>query len=157
MRPKVYLETTVPSYLMASPSRDLVIAAHQQITQSWWASFRPKFDVFVSQLVLEETSQGDPGAAARRLAVLEGIPLLAITIPITEFAEEVRVVLRLPSRAAADALHVAVAVVHRVQYLLTWNCAHIANASLRKRIESLARAAGYEPPVICTPEELTHA
>ena len=134
MRSRVYVETTVPSYLAAWPSRDLVRAAHQQITREWWAN-RDAFELYSSRLVVQECQAGDPQAAADRLeALVRGVPL--------------------PERAAADALHIAIAAVHGVDYLLTWNCTHIANVTLRPQIEAVCRAAGYECPLICTPEEL---
>ena len=153
MKPTVYVETTIPSYLTAWPSRDLVLAAHQQITREWWAR-RDGFDLYLSRLVVQECQAGDPQAAADRLVALTGIPLLEQE---TEAAELVEALLRgvpLPVVAAADALHIATAAVHGMQYLLTWNCAHLANVALRPRIEAVCRAAGYEPQLICTPEEL---
>jgi hypothetical protein len=154
MKPKVYLETTVPSYLTAWTSRDLVLAAHQQVTHEWWKNRREAFDVFISQLVLQEAAAGDAEAAARRLELLRDLPHLALTDAVARFAEELLREIPLPERAALDALHIAVAAVHGMDYLLTWNCKHIANAIYQPRIGSICRAAGYEPPVICTPEEL---
>lgn len=154
MKPKVYLETTIPSYLTAWPSRDLIIAAHQQITQQWWQTRRAEFDLFVSQIVLQEAGAGDKEPAARRLAILEKLPLLEQTEAVTAFAQELVEDVPFPERAAVDALHIAMAVVNGMDYLLTWNCTHIANAALRSPIEAICRSKGYEPPVICTPEEL---
>ena len=154
MKPKIYLETTIPSYLTSRPSRDLVMAAHQQITREWWDTQRDAFDLFVSQMVLDEVSSGDPEAAARRLGLLKPLPLLN---PHDEEAELAQALLKqaaLPARAAADALHIAIAVVNGMDYLLTWNCTHIANAALRNRIETVCRSKGFEVPIICTPEEL---
>jgi predicted nucleic acid-binding protein len=154
MNPKIYLETTIPSYLTSRPSRDLVMAAHQQITREWWDTQRDAFDLFVSQMVLDEVSSGDPEAAARRLGLLKPLPLLN---PHDEEAELAQALLKqaaLPARAAADALHIAIAVVNGMDYLLTWNCTHIANAALRNRIETVCRSKGFEVPIICTPEEL---
>jgi hypothetical protein len=153
MRPTIYLETTIPSYLTAWPSRDLVRAAHQQITREWWAR-RDKFDLYSSRLVVQECQAGDAQAAADRLAALRGIPLLAQEDEVGELAEALVRDVPLPEKAVADALHIATAAVHGMQYLLTWNCTHIANATLRPRIEAVCRAAGFEPPLICTPEEL---
>lgn len=153
MKPRVYLETTVPSYLTAWPSRDLVRAAHQQITQEWWAN-RGSFELYSSRLVVQECQAGDSQAAADRLAALAGIPLLEQTPDAAALAEALLHGVPLPERAAADAVHIAIAAVHGLDYLLTWNCTHIANVTLRPRIEAVCRAAGYEPPLICTPEEL---
>jgi hypothetical protein len=153
MKPRVYLETTIPSYLTAWPSRDLIRAAHLQITREWWANREP-FDLYSSRLVVQESQAGDAAAAADRLAALAGIPLLEQTPDAAALAERLLQGVPLPERAAADALHIAIAAVHGMDYLLTWNCTHIANVTLRPRIEAVCRAAGYEPPLICTPEEL---
>lgn len=154
MKPRVYLETTIPSYLTAWPSRDLVRAAHQQLTREWWDQRRPRFELFISQVVLGECQAGDPAAAAGRLVVLQDLPLLEQTEEATRLAQALVEQVPLPDRATVDALHIAIAAVHGMDYLLTWNCTHIANATLRDPIESVCRAGGYEPPAICTPEEL---
>ncbi|MEO8183945.1 MAG: type II toxin-antitoxin system VapC family toxin [Deltaproteobacteria bacterium] len=151
--PKLYLETSVVSYLTAEGSRDLILVAHQEVTRAWWAS-REGFDVYASQFVLDEACAGDTEAAARRLKALEGVPLLDVTAEVIALAERLLADHGLPSKARLDALHVATAAVHGMDYLLSWNCKHIANAMLRSKIESICRAAGFEPPVICTPLEL---
>ena len=153
MRPKVYLETTIPSYLTAWASRDLVKAAHQQITREWW-QHRARFDLYISQLVLREASGGDAEAARLRLEALKGVTVLALSPAASALAQQLVQQGPLPGNAVADALHIAIAVVNGMDYLLTWNCAHIANAAIRHRIEATCRASGYEPPVLCTPEEL---
>lgn len=151
--PKVYIETSVVSYLTAWPSRDLVRAAHQQLTREWWAS-RGSFSLFTSQLVLDEAVAGDKSAAASRMAVLQEVVLLDISEEAVLLAESLIRGGGLPPNARVDALHVALATVNGMDYLLTWNCRHIANASLRGRMEDVCRVAGFEPPVICTPLEL---
>jgi hypothetical protein len=153
MKPTVYVETTVPSYLTAWPSRDVVRAGEQQVTRDWWAR-RSDYELRVSSLVLLECGAGDPDAAAQRLAALNGVPVLAQVPEAEALATPLLREVPLPARAAADALHIAVAAVNGVSYLVSWNCTHIANAALRPRIEALCRHAGYEPPVICTPREL---
>jgi hypothetical protein len=153
MKQKAYVETSMVSYLTAHPSEDLVRAAHQQVTREWWAG-RQAFDIYVSQFVLDEASKGDPEAAALRLATLEQIAILDVTDDATVLAEELIAGGGLPQQARVDAFHVAVATVHGMDYLLSWNCKHIANATLRSRIEAICRTAGYEPPVICMPLEL---
>jgi predicted nucleic acid-binding protein len=152
-KPKAYIETSVVSYLTAWPSRDLVRAAQQQVTREWWAT-RGSFDLFTSQFVFDEAAAGDEDAAASRLAVLQEAVLLETTEDTILLAEKLVAGGGLPPKARVDALHIAVAVVHGMDYLVTWNCRHIANASLRGRIEDLCRAAGFEPPIICTPLEL---
>lgn len=153
MKPRVYIETTIPSYLTAWPSRELIRAGHQEATRLWW-SRRDEFALFASRLVVEECRSGDADAAAQRLAALAGIPLLAEDDATAALAVALVRDVPLPAKATADALHIAVAAVNGMDYLLTWNCKHIANVTLRPRIEAVCRAAGYEPPLICTPDEL---
>jgi predicted nucleic acid-binding protein len=154
MGQSVFLETTIISYLAARPSRDLIMAARQQLTREWWDRRRPAFDVYVSELVIAEAAVGDSEAVQRRAAILANLPLLDITPAATELAQWLVASVRLPPRAAADAVHIAVAACHGIEFLLTWNSTHIANAELRPLVERACRAAGYEPPVLCTPDEL---
>lgn len=154
MKPKVYLETTVVSYLTAWPSRDVVVAGHQQVTRDWWATAEERFEVVASDLVLEEAGDGDPQAAADRLAVLDQLPTLATTDAAMELAQNLIEDNALPQKAAQDALHLAIAAVNGIEYLVTWNCRHLANATMRQQIEMTCRSAGYVCPIICTPEEL---
>jgi len=141
MKAKVYVETTIISYVAASPSRDLVVAAHQQITGEWWER-RDRFELFVSQAVVEEAARGDVAAAARRAALLNGIPVLELGAEVHEFANRLLRTHIVPAKASIDALHIAVAVVNRVDYLVTWNCVHIANAAIRVKIERVCQSAG---------------
>ena len=154
IRGTVYIETSIVSYLTARPSRDLLVAAHQQLTVAWWDQQRSHYEIFTSQVVRAEARAGDPDTAQRRVAVLEHLPLLDVTDAAITLAAALVSGQALPAQAAQDALHVAVACVHGIEYLLTWNCAHLANARLRSRIEQICREAGYVPPIICTPEEL---
>jgi predicted nucleic acid-binding protein len=153
-KPRVYLETTIISYLTERPSRDLIVAANQQITQDWWEMRRASFDLFVSEAIVKEASGGDESAARQRLDEIEGIPLLTLTADVAALAEKLVKELPLPERAVTDAVHVAIAATNGMDYLLTWNCKHLANAVLRSKIEDACREQGYEPPVICTPQEL---
>ncbi len=154
MRPTVYLETTIIGYLAMRVSGVLRVAANQQTTRDWWDSQRQGFDLFVSRFVVNECSEGDPLAVQERLAYLEGIPLLQAPEDVNSLAEAILTGAPLPEKAAVDALHIAVAAANGVEYLLTWNCQHIANPSIRPTIERICREMGYEPPVICTPQEL---
>jgi predicted nucleic acid-binding protein len=154
MKPKVYLETTVISYYTARPSRDIITVAHQQLTEEWWQARRNDFDLFVSQLVLQEANQGDEGAIQRRLEMIESIPEIEINPEAVSLAQALVSDRVIPEKAAADALHIAVATVQGMDYLLTWNLKHLANAAIRNAIADACRQRGYEPPVICTPEEL---
>lgn len=142
------------SYLAARPSRDLRVAAHQQATSEWWTRRRDDFDLFASQLVVEEASAGDAEAASRRLGYLAGVPLLDLTNQSLDLAEKLLTDAAVPAEAEQDALHIAVAAVHGMDYLLTWNCRHIANATMRGQIEGACAEAGCDAPIICTPEEL---
>ena len=157
MKAKVYVETSVISYLTSRPSRDVVIAGHQQITRDWWQTQRETFDVVASQLVVQEASAGDPIAAQQRLEVLATMELLAVTEEALTLAQALVATGPMPPNAAEDALHIAMAVTSGVEYLLTWNCTHLANATMRREIDRLCRARGYEPVIICTPEELLEA
>ena len=150
----VYLETSIISYLVARPSRDLVTAARQELTREWWGQRRALFDVYVSEAVVAEARVGDSDAAARRLAILMDLPLLEITPEVTRLAGALAKALRLPKQAAADAVHVATAACHGIEFLLTWNSIHIANAELRPTIDEVSRNNGYTPPILCTPDEL---
>jgi predicted nucleic acid-binding protein len=153
MKSRVYLETTIPSYLTARPSRDIVRAAEQEVTRTWWNS-RNIFELYVSELVVDEVAAGDPHAASQRLEALAGIQLLGMTREAEMLGADLIRQAALPQRAAIDALHIALAAVHGMNYLLTWNCKHIANATMRGKIEEVCRATGVEPPIICTPMEL---
>ncbi len=154
MKPKVYLETSVIGYLTSRPSRDLIVAANQQITQEWWQVYHQNFDLFISQLVIQEAGAGDEHAAERRLQVIANIPLLVLSEEAVALAEKLVKDGPMPKKAVEDALHIAVATLNGMDYLLTWNFKHIANATMRYKIERICRLAGYEPPIICTPQEL---
>lgn len=154
LKPRVYLETTIISYLTAKPSRDLVVAAHQRLTRQWWRRRRDEFSLYVSELVLEEASRGDPGAARRRLELLKPMEVLASDNQALALAMAIVRSGSIPEAASADALHVAVAAVNGMDYLLTWNCAHINNAEIIKKLEHSCSNAGYLCPVVCTPEQL---
>ncbi len=154
MKPRLYLETTIPSYLTAWPSRDLVRAAHQQLTKEWWATRRADFEILVSPFVLDEAAAGDPAAASERLKVLRDFPVLEITRSAESLAAALIGAGIIPSKAAGDASHIAVSAVHGIDYMLTWNCTHLANAEIKRMVDGVCRDAGFICPVICTPEEL---
>ena len=154
MKPKVYIETSIPSYLTARPSNDLRSMANQNTTIEWWESRRPEFEIYISEFVVAESSQGHPKAAARRLAAIEGIPELDITEKVRQLCRVLVAEGPIPEGAEIDAYHIAVATVNGMDYLLTWNCKHIANAVMRTQVEAACRDYGFEPPIICTPIEL---
>jgi PIN domain len=154
MAERVYIETTVVSYLTARPNRDVVIAGHQQVTHEWWDTRRASYELCVSQLVLDEAGAGDAQAAQERLLVLQPLLVLETTTEASELAKELLRAGALPAKAADDALHIAVAATKAVPFLLTWNCRHLANAAMRPVIETVCKAKGFTAPIICTPEEL---
>jgi len=151
---RVYIETTIPSYLAAWPSRDLRQAARQQITHDWWIHHRQKYELCISQTVIEEAEAGDPEAAARRTPFLQDLPLLDLTEAVNDVAKAILNSGLIPVRAARDAVHIAVSSVHEIDILLTWNCRHIANAAIMKELAAVVADCGYELPILCTPEEL---
>ena len=145
------------SYLTARPNRDVVIAGHQQITHEWWDTRRESYELCVSQLVRKEAGAGDFQAAQERLEVLKTMTLLATSVEALDLAKELIQAGALPSKAADDALHIAVAAMNGIPYVLTWNCRHLANATMRPVIESVCTGKGVKAPIICTPEELLEA
>lgn len=154
MKPIAYIETSVVSYLTARPSRDVVVAAYQEVTREWWLTASGRFDLVASELVVTEARAGNVDAASARLEVLKPVTLLGITEDSEALARLLLDLGAVPRQAAADAAHIAIAVTNGVDFLVTWNFKHIANAAMRSRIERVCRQAGYEPPVICTPNEL---
>jgi hypothetical protein len=150
----VYLETTIVGHIAGRVHPDPLVAARQQVTRDWWREEAARYEIFISQLVLEECSQGDPTAAAERLEIVKDIDLLAATDEVDDLADALISEKAVPASEPRDAFHIAVAAVNGIDYSLTWNCKHIANASLRSRIEKVCRDTGFEPPIICTPEEL---
>ena len=154
MKPKVYIETTVISYLTARPTHNVVIAGRQQSTRDWWRNAANRFELVASELVLNEAQGGDPEAARARLAVINSLTLLDATEEALELAQQLVNSDVVPTKAAEDAAHIAIAVVNGIEYLVTWNYRHIANATIRSQIETVCRNAGFEPVIICTPDEL---
>ena len=151
---RIYIETTIPSYLTARPSRDIVQAARQQLTREWWDVERRNYDLCISQIVLDEAAAGDAEAAQRRMAVIDTLPLLDLTFEVDGLAGAIMQSGLLPASASRDAVHIAVTAIHQVHFLLTWNCRYIANATIFRDLQHVIMSAGYDMPVICTPEEL---
>jgi hypothetical protein len=150
----VYLETTFISYLVARPSRDVIVAAHQQVTHDWWAERRTFFDCGISQVVIDEASLDDPSEVQKRLDVVRGLSVLEATQSAEALTQAILVSGAIPPRAARDAAHIAIAAVHGVEYLLTWNCSHLANAQIVRRVARVCEQSSLSMPLICTPEEL---
>ena len=152
--PKLYLETTIPSYLTARRSRDPVLAGQHEATRRWWDDCRADYELCVSQFVESEAAQGDPGMAAARIAKLDGVLRLPLTAEALAIADELIAGGLVPAKARVDAAHIGVATIHRMDYLLTWNCRHIRNPDKLWQIERLCTRLGYECPRICTPDDL---
>ena len=149
-----YVETTIPSYLTAAPSRDLVTAGRQQVTHNWWRTAKERFELFVSEAVLWEVRAGDPKFSARRMQLIASLPVLSVTQEIRSLADWYRIELHLPQKAGTDALHIALAVFYEMDYLVTWNCAHIANGHILRSLMKLNESLGRYTPILLTPQEL---
>lgn len=152
---RIYIESTIPSYVVARPARDLLQAARQQLTLDWWQFNRTQHELFTSQVVLDEIAQGDVTSASLRMEVLADIELLESTVDAESLALRILDAGVLPPHAGRDAAHIAIATVHAMDVLLSWNCRHIANAANQHRLRRLAQDSGFVLPVLCTPEEMT--
>jgi predicted nucleic acid-binding protein len=150
----VYLETTVVSYLVALPARDVVIAGHQQVTRDWWQLRRTQFRLVISQVVLDEISAGDDSEVRKRFELVRPLDVLSASPDAEALTTAIMEAGVLPEKAVRDAAHIALATVHGIQYLLTWNCRHLANAQISRRVARICSEHGFVTPTICTPEEL---
>ncbi|HEX6985585.1 MAG TPA: type II toxin-antitoxin system VapC family toxin [Planctomycetaceae bacterium] len=153
-KPTVYVETTIPSYLTSDPSRDLIVAANQQITHSWWKTARDRFELVVSEFVLEEISAGNPAIAARRIALVAALPVLRETADVRELQAIYRRRLGLSGRVQRDLPHLAYAVAYNVDLIVSWNCSHIANGLLVRRLAKVNAELGRPTPLVATPQLL---
>lgn len=151
---RIYLETTIPSYLAARPAKALLQAASQEATHLWWNCRSAADELVSSGITLDEVRQGDPDMAKARLGYLAGLPMLPVDDAVLSLFSRIATSGLLPAAAKADATHIALATAHRCDILLTWNCRHIANAAIQRRLRALAEVAGYVLPTICTPYEL---
>ncbi|NCJ06794.1 PIN domain-containing protein [Synechococcales cyanobacterium C] len=154
MNETVYLETSVLGYLTARSTKNLIIAANIEVTKEWWASRRNTFTLYISQVVLDEVARGDSEIAARRLELLSGLSLVELNQSVRSLSAQFLMRSSLPPKASDDAVHIAAATVHGLDYLLTWNCKHIANAQIQRKLAEVSQDCGYQLPVICTPYEL---
>jgi hypothetical protein len=152
--PSVYVETTIPSYLTSAPSRDLIVAGQQQITHTWWQTAKERFELFISEAVLQEIRAGNPEAAAKRMQVVEGLTILDVTKEVDSLVEIYQKRFQIPQRARMDIVHIAVAVVYELDYVVTWNCKHIANWQIIHSLMEVNRSLGRFTPLIYTPVEL---
>lgn len=154
MTETVYIETSILGYLTARPSRDLIVAANIEITRDWWEARRNDFQLYSSQAVVKETSKGDVQVASQRLEIIRSLALLELNQSVINLAEQFLGRSNLPSKADIDAVHIAAATIHGMDYLLTWNCKHIANAQIQRKLAEVSLDFGYELPILCTPYEL---
>ena len=152
--PSVYVETTIPSYLAAAPSRDLVVAGQQQITHTWWQAAKERFSLYVSEAVLQEIRAGDSAAANRRMELVEGLTVLDVTTEVDSLVEIYQRHFGLPQRARTDIVHIAVAVAYELDYVVSWNCKHIANGQILRRLMEVNQTLGRFTPLLYTPVEL---
>jgi predicted nucleic acid-binding protein len=152
--PTVYIETTIPSYLAAKPSRDIIVAAQQQVTAEWWNESHSKYDLYISEAVIDECAAGDHEVASRRLKSIRNFPILKLTEEVVQIAIIYGRLLAIPDKSKADAVHLALAVYHEMDYLLTWNCKHLAHGEVRTKIHQYNMRNGLFEPMIVTPSEL---
>jgi predicted nucleic acid-binding protein len=154
MNETVYIETSILGYLTARSTRNLILAANIEVTKEWWKFHRLAFTLYVSQVVLDEVSRGDTEIAVQRLEMLNGMPLVELNQAVKDLSSQFLTQSNLPSKASDDAVHIAAATVHGLDYLLTWNCKHIANAQIQRKLAKISLDFGYQLPIICTPYEL---
>ena len=150
----VYIESTIPSYLTSRPTENLIAAARQLQTQEWWEDERHRYELFTSEVVLAECNIGDPEASRRRIEVLKDLPTLEMTNDCIKLAEQIFKVINLPDRARDDAFHIAIASIHGIDYLLSWNFRHIVNAANIRKLRLLLNSTNFQLTSICSPEEL---
>ena len=154
MKATVYIESSVISYLTSRPSRDIIIAGRQAVTQEWWNNHRLRFELRISILVEEEISKGDPSAAKRRMDIVAAVPSLDISEEAVEIAESLLSTSAVPIGSEEDALHIGIASAQGADYLLTWNFKHINNAETKNKIVEVVESFGFICPQLCSPEEL---
>ena len=154
MKKHIYIETTVVSYLTAKPSRDIMIAGHQEVTRELWAKLSSRYETYVSALVFQEAGRGDPDQAQMRLAAIAKFPMLDIDDEARFLADKIIAKKGISTEYPEDALHIAVAAVNGIEVILTWNFAHLNNPFTRKKVRKIVEAEGYICPEICSPEEL---
>jgi hypothetical protein len=156
-QPTAYIETTVVGHLVGRMLTNPIVAGRQTTTRIWWPSAVKKYRLFVSKVVSDECASGDPDAAAERLAVLKSLAFVATTSAVDDLARLLIDNLAVPKTEPRDAVHISLAAVHGLEYLVSWNFKHIVNPTTRSAIEQVCRNAGYVPPIICTPDELMEA
>jgi predicted nucleic acid-binding protein len=154
MSETVYIETSMVGYLTVRPSNNLILMANLEVTRKWWETRRSQFTLYISQVVLDEAAQGDSEMAIKRLEILQSLPVLELNEAVQDLGAQFLTRSNLPPKASDDAIHIAAATVHGLDYLLTWNCRHIANAQIQRKLAEICLDFGYKLPIICTPYEL---
>ena len=154
MSETLYIETSILGYLTARSTKNLILAANIEVTKDWWEYRRSAFTMYISQAVLNEVAQGDTEIAVQRMELVRGVPLLELNQAVRDLASQFLTRSNLPPKADIDAIHIAAATVHGLDYLLTWNCKHIANAQIQGKLAEISFDCGYELPILCTPYEL---
>ncbi|MGH8000713.1 MAG: type II toxin-antitoxin system VapC family toxin [Brasilonema sp.] len=154
MTESIYIDTSIAGYLTARTNNNLILMANMEITREWWENRRSNFNIYISEVVLDEAAQGDAEIAAKRLEIMNNFPLLELNDTVEYLASQFLSKSNFPAKAANDALHIALATVYGLDYLLTWNCKHIANAQIQKKLSQISVESGYTLPTICTPYEL---
>jgi len=149
----IYIETSILGHLTARPTDNLILAANIKITQDWWDEYSSSLVLYTSEIVEDEASKGDTAIAERRLNILESLIFLDLTEEAIELAQEFLQQSNLPPKASNDALHMALATVYGLDYLLTWNCKHMANAQIQRKLSQISVELGYKLPFVCTPYE----
>lgn len=154
MSETVYIETSILGYLTARSTKNLIVAGNIEATRDWWKFRRSAFSLYISEVVLDEVAQGDSEIAIQRLEAVRGLPLLEVTKAVEDLAAQFMLKSNLPTKASDDAIHIALATVNGLNYLLTWNCKHIANAQIQRKLLEICSDCRYTLPIICTPYEL---
>jgi predicted nucleic acid-binding protein len=154
MKKRIYIETTVVSYLTAKPSRDIMIAGHQEATRELWVKLLSGYEAYISALVFQEAGRGDPVQAQARLSAIAKLPMLDINDEAQSLAEKIITQKGIPAEYPEDALHIAIAAVNGIEVIITWNFAHLNNPFTRKKVRKIVDAEGYSCPEVCSPEEL---
>ena len=154
MKPKLYLETTVVSFLAARPSKDKVLAGQQESTHRWWREKRHQYEIFLSRLVWDEAAKGDKTAAGRRIKLIRPFRWLQTTAAVVKLAQALVSKKAIPPNAARDAVHIALGAVYGMEFLLTWNFTHINNPATEEQVRTVCHQYGFHCPVICTPDQL---
>ncbi|AFZ51870.1 type II toxin-antitoxin system VapC family toxin [Dactylococcopsis salina] len=154
MSESVYIETSILGHLTARPTDNLILAANMKVTQDWWNEHRHSFTLYASEIVADEATKGDATIAAKRLELLQPLMFLQLTEEAFELSQAFLKQSNLPEKALIDSLHMALATIYGLNYLLTWNCKHMANAQLQRKLSEISWKLGYVLPVICTPYEL---